>query len=132
MEDEQDICSKNKIISSIQYQQDELSKLARLLQCEKDREKYKKVIEMSKIIQVKLEYLQEKKPRMNSFGKKLNTQNSNWSLVHHPELSSDSSRSSSRSSDTRSNSYCGNSSSPNDDTILFNGNYIYRRYIKKK
>ncbi|GAA5795381.1 hypothetical protein HPULCUR_000737 [Helicostylum pulchrum] len=129
--EEQDICSQINLISSIQYQQNELSKLASLLQSEKDREKYIKVIEMSKIIQLKLEYLQDEKKKsmpvnkrnlINSFGKTLDKKNSSWSLNQpRPELS-DSSRSSSRSSNTcdttRSNSYCGNSSN-DDSAILF-------------
>ncbi|GAA5810988.1 hypothetical protein MFLAVUS_004417 [Mucor flavus] len=128
---EQDICSQINLISSIQYQKNELSKLATLLQSEKDREKYIKVIEMSKIIQLKLEYLQDEKKKsvplnkrnlINSFGKTLDKKNSSWSLnQQRPELS-DSSRSSSRSSNTcdttRSNSYCGNSSN-DDSAILF-------------
>lgn len=139
--EEQDICSQINLISSIQYQQNELSKLATLLQSEKDREKYIKVIEMSKIIQFKLEYLQDEKKKsvplnkrnlINSFGKTLDKKNSSWSLnQQRPELS-DSSRSSSRSSNTcdttRSNSYCGNSSN-DDSAILFQGTFYFFLFL---
>ena len=61
--DRSDICSQINLISSIQYQKSELSKLATLLQSETDREKYIKVIQMSMDIQTKLDALEQKKPR---------------------------------------------------------------------
>ncbi|KAI8967031.1 hypothetical protein BDF20DRAFT_348383 [Mycotypha africana] len=56
-----DICSQVNLLSSIQHQQKELEKLAALLNSEEDREQYKKVIELSKIAQARLDYLLEKK-----------------------------------------------------------------------
>ncbi|KAG2212633.1 hypothetical protein INT47_000609 [Mucor saturninus] len=108
-----DICSQINLMSSIQSQQVELSKLASSLQSEKDREKYIKVIEMSKVIQSKLEALQDVKckPHTN-INRRMIKKNSTWSLNNiHPELYHSSSESgSSRSSHTSdaSTTYCGN------------------------
>lgn len=119
-----DFCSQINLLSSIQYQQVELSKLATLLQSEKDREKYIKVIEMSKIIQSKLEALQDEKNKLNVINRRnIIKKNSTWSLnSNHPELYNGSSRSSSsRSSHTSGTmaSTCGN-----DPSILFTGKYM--------
>jgi hypothetical protein len=104
-----DICSQINLISSIQYQQNELSKLAKLLQSEKDREKYIKVIEMSKIIQSKLDLLYDEKKKnnsRNSFGQQLDKKNSMWSLNQYNSndyYSRSCSRSSTASSQTSEN-----------------------------
>lgn len=148
-----DICTRINLISSIQYPQNELSKLATLLQSEKDREKYIKVIEMSKIIQSKLDDLQDEKSRnhvtinntnnrrVNSFGQSIDKKNSMWSLNQYN--SNTNSRCSSRTSytttddqtisTTTSSAYCGNyhqsilsSYIHNDEsTMVFPGMYIY-------
>lgn len=123
-----DICSQINLISSIQYQQYELSKLAKLLQSEKDREKYIKVIEMSKIVQTKLDdLLDEKKKsnitldssndnsrRVNSFGQHLDKKNSMWSLNNYYYNNSNSCRSSTVSSGYYSS---GGSSQASENTL---------------
>lgn len=119
-----DFCSQINLMSSIQSQQVELSKLASSLQSEKDREKYIKVIEMSKVIQSKLEALQDVKYKPNTnINRRMIKKNSTWSLNNiHPELyNSSSESSSSRSSHTSdaSTAYCGN-----NPAGLFTGKYI--------
>lgn len=112
-EDEQqnnDICSKINLLSSIQYQQKELSKLAKQLQSEKDREKYTKVIEMSKIIQSKLDYLQQEKKRSDfdvRIVKSMDRKNSMWSLQNYR---------------TSVNSSCCSQSSTSDSTTIATNN----------
>ncbi|KAL7321615.1 hypothetical protein PS15m_001371 [Mucor circinelloides] len=106
-----DICSKVNLLSSIQYQQKELSKLARQLQSEKDREKYTKVIEMSKIIQSKLDYLQLEKKRSEfdvRIVKTMDRKNSMWSLQHYNNYR------------TSSSSCCSQSSTSDNTTITTN------------
>jgi hypothetical protein len=125
------------MLSSIQRQQKELSKLAKQLQSEKDREKYIKVIEMSKIIQAKLDHLQTEKNiksiqvntsgRVNSFGQGLNKKNSTWSLNNRSSSRSSSSHHTSNSSvtTTASSSRCSSSCGDNqqeDFPLVFSGN----------
>jgi hypothetical protein len=122
-----DICSQINLISSIQYQQNELSKLAKLLQSERDREKYIKVIEMSKIIQSKLDYLQDEKKKANitlctnknrnSFGH-LDKKNSMWSLSNY--YYTNSCRSSTATSSTTSGY-----SSGSENTLSTHSSSIY-------
>lgn len=106
-----DICSQINLMSSIQYQENELSRLANLLKSEKDREKYNKVIEMSEIIQSKLNDLQEEKKRfdnkknskrINSFGQPFNQKNIKWDITQSEHYSNNNS-SSSRCSSSQSN-----------------------------
>ncbi|GAN03533.1 hypothetical protein MAM1_0042d02988 [Mucor ambiguus] len=107
-----DICSKVNLLSSIQYQQKELSKLAKQLQSERDREKYTKVIEMSKIIQSKLDYLQQEKKRAEfdvRIVKTMDRKNSMWSLQHYGN-----------NHRTSSSSCCSQSSTSDNTTIATN------------
>ncbi|RCI00972.1 hypothetical protein CU098_008632 [Rhizopus stolonifer] len=62
---EGDICARVNKLSSIEYQK----QLVQELKSVKDRERYIKVIEMSKVIQSKIECLQEEKPSRPSFKK---------------------------------------------------------------
>ena len=133
-EDEQqnnDICSKINLLSSIQYQQKELSKLAKQLQSEKDREKYTKVIEMSKIIQSKLDHLQQEKKKRSDFDirviKSMDRKNSMWSLQNYRMSNSSFCSQSSTSDNTtiaanNDGSQCGDG----DDllTIVFSGTFL--------
>ncbi|KAK4521366.1 uncharacterized protein ATC70_011981 [Mucor velutinosus] len=108
-----DICSKVNLLSSIQHQQKELSKLAKQLQSERDREKYTKVIEMSKVIQSKLDYLQQEKKRCEfdvRIVKTIDRKNSMWSLQHD------------NSSHRASSSSCCSQSSTSDNTTIVTNN----------
>lgn len=107
-----DICSKVNLLSSIQYQQKELSKLAKQLQSERDREKYTKVIEMSKIIQSKLDYLQQEKKRSEfdvRIVKTMDRKPSLWSLQQY-----------NNNHRTSSSSCCSQSSASDNTTIATN------------
>ncbi|KAL9537284.1 hypothetical protein MBANPS3_011916 [Mucor bainieri] len=110
-----DICSKVNLLSSIQYQQKELSKLAKQLQSERDREKYTKVIEMSKIIQSKLDYLQQEKKRSEfdvRIVKTMDRKNSMWSLQHY--------NNNTNNHRTSRSSCCSQSSTSDNTTIATN------------
>jgi hypothetical protein len=129
-EEANDFCSQINLLSSIQYQQKELSKLAKQLQSEKDREKYIKVIEMSKIIQAKLDHLQTEKnksslrcsSRINSFGQGLNKKNSMWSLNNTRSSTSSHTYSvSTTATSSRCSSSCGDSQQE-DFPLVFSGN----------
>lgn len=134
-EESSDICSQINLLSSIQYQQTELSILAKQLQSKKDREKYIKVIEISKIIQAKLEYLQTQKKksdfgrtsdRVNSFGQDLDKKNSIWSLNNaHSSSRNSSDHTCSSTTTTASSSRCSSSCGDNqheDFPLVFSGN----------
>ncbi|KAF1800164.1 hypothetical protein V8B55DRAFT_1161390 [Mucor lusitanicus] len=122
-----DICSKVNLLSSIQYQQKELSKLAKQLQSEKDREKYTKVIEMSKVIQSKLDYLQQERKRSEFDVRIVKTtttmdrKNSMWSLQQYHRTSSSSCCSQSSTSDNTTiatNNGGGSQCGDGDDLLL--------------
>ncbi|CEP19190.1 hypothetical protein [Parasitella parasitica] len=102
-----DICSQINLLSSIQHQERELSKLARQLESEKDRDRYTKVIEMSKAVQSKLDSLQHEKKK-TEFGvrivKTMDRKSSMWSLQQYNYL-------------TNSSSYCSQSSSSSSSDI---------------
>ncbi|KAI8645288.1 hypothetical protein BD408DRAFT_382581 [Parasitella parasitica] len=106
-----DICSQINLLSSIQHQERELSKLARQLESEKDRDRYSKVIEMSKVIQSKLDSLQQEKKRSDfdvRIVKTMDRKSSMWSLQQYNYRSNSSS--------------CYSQSSSSDNTTIATNN----------